>query len=183
MTNDRRQFFLKVGVAVAVGLFLLDSFVIEPAIGGWNQQSIRITALKEKVNQGRQLRKSEATLRERWAAMLQANLPAENSAAEDAARKAVDRWVRDSQIILTNANTPPWQSKDDGFEILEFRITGTGTQAALSRFLYEVESDRSVPVNIEEFEIASRDGRGAQLTLTVRLSFLRIKESPKRNTP
>ena len=36
-----------------------------------------------------------------------------------------------------------------------------------------MESDK-VPVNLDEFEISTRDDRGAQLTMTARFSFLRL---------
>ena len=182
MTNERRQFLLKIGAAAVVILFLLDRFLIGPTIQNWSDQSKRIAALREKVQHGRQLCAREATLRERWAGMLRANLPAENSAAEYAALKAVDRWTHDSQINRTSL-VPQWQSRDDGFEAYECRLGATGSQAALGRFLYELESDTSLPVNLEECELTSRDPRGAQLTLTARLTFLRLKESSRKNTP
>lgn len=182
MNNERRQFYLKIGVAVAVGLFLLDSFVIEPAIQSWSKQTTRIAALSEKVKRGRQLCDRGASLRDRWAGMLRANLPTEISEAENLAYKAVSRWVRESQISLTSL-TPQWQKRDEGFETLECRVTATGSQAALGRFLYEMESDSTVPVNLEECEFVTRDPRGAQLTLTARLTFLRLNETSKTTAP
>lgn len=182
MKDERRQLLLKLGAATAVGLYLLDAFVIEPAFQSWNQQTARITALRQKVAQGRQLCEREASLRERWAGMLRTNLSPEVSAAENAALTAVGRWQRDSQISLTSL-TPQWQSRDEGFETLEYRVAATGSQAALGRFIYEMESDNSVPVNLEECEISSRDARGAQLTLTARLTFLRLKDSSKNPAP
>lgn len=189
MNNQRRQFLLKVSAAAVVGLFLLDHFVIEPALQGWSDQNARITALREKVQRGRQLCEREAALRERWAGMLRANLPSDpsetdHSAAENVAIKAVGRWVRDSQINLNSLTpNPQWQTREEGFETYECRVAATGTQAALGRFLYELESDSSVPVNLEECELTTRDPRGSQLTLTARSTFLRLKESLKKPTP
>jgi len=62
-------------------------------------------------------------------------------------------------------------------------LAATGSQAALSRFLYELESDSSVPVNLEECELTTRDARGSQLTLTARITFLRLKEPSKNSAP
>jgi len=183
MNNERRQLLLKIGAATVVGLFLLDSFVIEPAIKGWSEQTTRIAALREKVQRGRQLCERQAVLRERWAGMLRANLPDEVSAAENVAFKALGRWVRDSQISLTNLTPSPWQNHEEGFDIYECRVAATGNQTSLGRFLYELESDQSVPVSLEDCEFTTRDPRGAQLSLTARLTFLRIKETPKSHTP
>ena len=182
MNNERRQLYLKIGAAASVGLYLLNAFILEPAVQGWSQQTARITALREKVQRGRDLCKREKTLRDRWAGMLRANLPAEISEAENVAYKAVGRWVRDSQISLTSL-TPQWQTREEGFETYECRLAATGSQAALGRVLYELESDSSVPVSLEECECTTRDPRGSQLAFTARLTFLRLKESPKKTTP
>jgi len=181
MNNDRRPLLLKIGLAAAVGLLLADSFVIEPAIQGWKNQNTRIAALSQKVERGRQLCEREATLRDRWAGMLRANLPAEVSAAENAVYKAVSRWTLDSQINITSLTPSPWQSREEGFDTYECRIAATGSQAALGRFLYNLETDSTVPVNLEECEFITRDARGSQLTLTARITFLRLKESSKNS--
>ncbi|MCX6966208.1 MAG: hypothetical protein NTZ46_00235 [Verrucomicrobia bacterium] len=183
MNNQRRQLLLKMTAAAVVGLFLLDRFVIEPVLQGWSEQTTRIAALREKVQRGRQLCERETALRARWAGMLRANLPEDNSAAEYAALKSVDRWTQTSMINRTSLIPSPWQHRDEGFDIYECRMSATGNQASLGRFLYELESDQSVPVSLEECEFATRDPRGSQLTLTARITFLRLKESSKKTTP
>ncbi len=181
MTDEqRRLFFLKIGVAIALGLFVLDRFVIQPTVKSWKEQTERIATLKQQVSQGRQLKAREAALRERWAAMRRGNLPAEVSAAEYAALKAVDRCKLQSQITLTNL-TQTWQLRDtEGYDTLEYRLSATGSQAALGQFLYELETDTTVPVNVEECELATRDARGAQLALTARITFLRLKDQTSK---
>ena len=174
MTNSRRQFLLKAGAAIAVGLFLMDRLVISPAVEGWRQQTERITDLRSKVQRGRQLLEREATIRGRWAEMSRANLPVEVSAAENQAYNAVGRWARESRISLTGL-TPHWQNHEEGYETLECRISATGDQASLGRFIYEMEVD-PMPVNLEECELTSRDARGSQLTLSARFTFVRITE-------
>ena len=180
MNNERRQLYLKIGAAASLGLLLLNAVVIEPAAQSWSDQTARITALREKVQRGRDLCKREAALRDRWAGMLRANLPAD---ADNVAYSAWARWGRDSQINVTSFTPSPWQARDDGFDLLECRVAATGSQAALGRFLYELESDQSVPVSLEECECTTRDPRGSQLTLTARITFLRLNETSKNSTP
>jgi len=182
MNNERRQLLLKIGAATSAGLLLLNWFVIEPASHSWGEQSKRVAALREKVQQGRTLCEREKALRDRWDAMLQANLPEDVSAAENAIYKAVDRWKSNSQIIITSL-TPQWQNREEGYSTLECRMAATGNQAALGRFIYELESDTSLPVSLEECELTTRDARGAQITLTARVTFLRLKEPTKKATP
>lgn len=172
MKAERREFLLKAVAAGVAGLFLLDRFVIEPVTQGWKEQGQRIAELREKVKRGRLLLAREKTIRARWDEMLRANLPAEVSLAETEVYKAVGRWAHDCQINLTSL-TPQWQTHEDGFETMECRVAATGDQASLGRFIFELETD-PLPVNLEECEFATRDARGAQLTLTARMTFLRI---------
>lgn len=183
MTNERRQLLLKIGAATCAALLLLDRFVIEPAIQSWTEQNKRVAALQEKVKRGKQLCEREKSLRDRWNGMIQANLPEDVSAAENLIYKALDRWRNNSQILLTSLTPAQWQSREDGYSIMECRLTATGNQASLGRFLYELESDSTLPVSLEECELTTRDARGSQITLTARITFLRLKELNKKATP
>lgn len=180
MTTDRRKLRLQITAAVVAGFALLDAAVISPGIEHWKERGARIAALRAKVERGRQLCEREAALRERWAAMLRANLPADASLAADTAYQSISHWANASQISLTSLTpTPQWQSRDDGSQSYECRISATGGQAALGRFLYELESDAAVPVNLEECEWVTRDPKGSQITLTARFTFVRLNDSTK----
>jgi Tfp pilus assembly protein PilO len=175
MTESQRLTYLKIGAISVVGLWLLDFIVITPVVNSWGEQSDRIAALRQKVDRGQQLLDRQDSIREHWARMVGANLPAEVSAAEDVAYQAIGRWAAASGISFASL-TPQWQDHDEGYQTFECRASATGTQASLSRFIYEMETDK-VPVNLDEFEITTRDDRGALLTMTARFSFLRLNAS------
>jgi len=169
-TNQRQR--LNIVVLACAGIVLLDRAVIGPATERWREQNRRITELRQKVQRGRQLLEREETIRGRWADMIRANLPVEVSAAENEAFKAVGRWARESRVNLSSL-TPQWQTHEEGYETLECRVSANGDQSSLGRFLYEAEVD-GMPVNIQECELTPRDARGTQLTLTARVTFLRL---------
>ncbi len=175
MTDSQRLTYLKIGAAACAGLWLLDTFVFTPALAAWSDQGQRIDALRQKVERGQQLIDREDVIRRRWAGMTQENLPAEVSAAENVAFQAIGRWARASGISVASL-TPSWQDHDEGYETLEWRISATGTQASLGRFMYEMETD-AVPVNFDEYEVSTRDEHGADLSLTGRFSFLQMPAS------
>ena len=175
MTKERRLFYLKVGLALVIGWVILDRLVIGPGIDLWKNQSARIADLRQKISNGKQLKQREASLRERWSAMRQSNLPLENSLASDLALQAFSRWQAGSRVTFNRLTDPRWQP-EDGAELLKYSVTAAGTQEQIARFLHELESDPAIPVALEEYEIITRDPRGAQLQLTARLSFLRLKE-------
>ena len=168
-----RPTLLKIVAGAAVGLFVLDSFVVEPAIHAWDEQSERIAALQKQVDSGNKLLAREKIVRDRWAEMERANLPDDDSAAMSEAINAMARWKLASGIGLPSL-TPPQQAREDnGYDDFEYRATVTGTEATVGRFLYEMETDL-IPVNLQECEIASRDPKGEGLTLTARFSFARL---------
>jgi Tfp pilus assembly protein PilO len=177
MTDSQRLTYLKIGAIGVVGLLLLDWVVITPAMGAWSGQTERIDALRLKVQRGQQLIDRQDAIRQRWAHMVHANLPTEVSAAESEAFQAIGRWARVSGVSFASL-TPQWQDHDEGYQTLDCRASATGTQAALSRFIYELETD-PLPVSLDEFELTTRDDRGALLTMTARFSFLRMKVSGK----
>ena len=151
--------------------------MIPPVLASWSAQSDRLEALRQKVERGRQLIERQDAIRTKWARMVRANLPTEVSAAENMAFQAIGRWARDSSIGFASL-TPQWQNHDEGYQTLECRATATGSQAALGKFIYDMETD-GIPVNLEEYEISTRDEHGAELTMTARFSFLRLNAGGK----
>ena len=171
--NIPRQKLLAFVAGACAGLWLLDSLVIEPAFHAWGEQSDRIAALQKKVDNGRKLLEREKIIRARWDDMRRANLSDDNSVAGGDILNAVNRWKLASGIGLSSFN-PQWQEHEDlGYDENECHATATGSQETLGHFLYELETD-PIPVNLEECEIAARDAKGQQLTLTARFSFARL---------
>lgn len=169
-----RQLLLKIGAAAAVALLVLDYAVIEPGFARWKAQGERITKLRADVKDGDKLLTREKVLRDRWAGMMKVNLPADNSAAENEAYKAIARWERDARVVFTNlAKDTHWKLADDGSQTLEFTISINGDQASIGRFIYEMEND-AIPVDLEKCDLTSHDTRGSQLTLAATFSFLRL---------
>ncbi|MHA3774411.1 hypothetical protein ACXR0O_23030 [Verrucomicrobiota bacterium sgz303538] len=174
MRSNRREALLKIGVAVVVGLFLLDKIVITPFTTSWKEQDERIASLREKVRRGQQLVEREKSIRGRWADMLRTDLPEDGAAAENEVFKGVGRWARESRINFTSL-TPQWKNHDEGFDTLECRGAVSGDQGAIGRLMYELESDR-LPARLEECEITARDAKGQQLTVAMRFSFIRLND-------
>jgi hypothetical protein len=179
MRNNRRETILKIAVGAVVGLFLLDRLVISPLGEHWTAQGEKIADLREKVTRGQQLLDREQSIRKRWADMQLTDLPDDGSAAESEIFKGLGRWALASRINFTSL-TPQRKDGDAGFETMEYRATTAGDQTAISRLIYEIETDR-LPARLEECEITARDAKGQQVTATMRFSFLRLKEPGRSN--
>jgi hypothetical protein len=179
MQNKSRESLLKIGVAVVVGLFLLDRMVLGPATESWKAQGERLSGLREKVLHGRQLLDRAASLRGRWNEMENGGLAEDRVEAEKDVLKAVARWTSESQLNFSSF-TPQWRTHDEGYDTYEVRAAATGSQAALGRLLYEIESD-PLPARLEDCELVTRDSKGKELVLSLKFSFVRIANSPRNS--
>jgi hypothetical protein len=172
MTTEQRIYWLKIAAAATVGLLVLVTFVVDPVAQHWRGQRERIAALRDNVESGQLLLDRETAIRERWEQMLRNDLSENASAAENELFQAIARWARNSRVSLTSL-TPLWRDHEGGYKTLECRATTTGSQAALGRFLYELETD-PLAVRMETAEITARDDKGQQLTLNSWFTALQL---------
>lgn len=174
MRIERRD-FLKIGAAAVFGLYLLDRVVLTPAGKRWTAQSERIALLEAKVEKGRRLKEDEKFIRAKWAEMQQSDLPPDMSDAEGQVFASIQTWAAGTGLNI-NSLSPQWRTQDEDFDLYEIRATTTGTQAALGRFMYNLETDKQ-PVKLEECDLTARDNKGQQLTGALRFSYIRLKGS------
>jgi hypothetical protein len=169
---DRRQQWLAVLAATAVALWVGDRLVATPLARSWQARAARLAELRESVAKGSALLEREAGIRRTSAFMETNTLPAEVAAAETTLLRAFDRWSRDSRISLTSLK-PQWRQSGEDHAVLECRVDAAGSLAALTRFLYEIESD-PLALRIDLLELAGRDNDGQQLQLALQVSALQL---------
>ena len=172
MQGRSRETILKIVAFGAIGLFLFDRVILSPAMAAWKSQGERLAQLSEKVKRGRQLMERADSLRSRWDDMQQADLPDDLSTSEGEVFRAIGRWTREARVTFTSL-TPQWRSHDEGFDTFECRAAVTGDQESLGRLLHEIETD-PLPARIEECELSTRDNKGQQLGLSLRISFVAL---------
>jgi hypothetical protein len=114
-------------------------------------------------------------MRRRWNEMLDLSLLTSPAEAEDSVFSAVNQWSRSSGLTITSL-TPRWiEDRDKRHSELEIRASGRGNLASIVRFLYEAEKS-VLPVRLSEVELASRDDRGGDLTVSARFSCVILNE-------
>ena len=170
-----RQKLLIILAATAVGLLLGDRFVFTPLINSWKERSVKIAGLKKSISDGTTLLQREQPVRERWDQMRTNTLPANVSVAESRMLNAFDKWARDSRVAVT-AIKPQWKPTDENYMTFECQAEAMGSMEALARFLYEIDKD-PLGLKFKAMEISTRDASGQQLSLTLQLSALLLKQS------
>jgi hypothetical protein len=171
----KREWFLAMIAVVCVGAFLGDRLVVKPLRTLWKERSTRIVKLRSNLERAALLIEREDTLRGEWQKMVEASLPADESATEERVLEAMSRWVETSGLGAPSLK-PRWsKSEDKTYKTIGCRAQVEGTLSAFSRFLFELERD-TLPVRVEEVEISSRDDSGRRLTLAVRFTGLVLPE-------
>ncbi len=84
--------------------------------------------------------------------------------------KGVERWSGASRVTILSLS-PQWKQEAEDRVTLECRLEASGDLGAVSRFLYEVETD-PMALRVQSVEITARDNEGRQMALGLQLSGL-----------
>jgi len=174
MEFNRREKRLVILVAICVGAFLADWFVITPLFGLWAERSGRIVELKESIAKGEMLVDREETIKRRWADMQARSLPNNESDSESRVLASISEWTSASGLDLSSVK-PRWPRPADTHKTLQVKAVGEGNLDSIARFLYSVEQDPAA-LRVEKVEITARDESGSRLLLEVDLDGLILTE-------
>lgn len=170
---NTRQQRLAIFAIVAVAFLAGDRLVITPLTTSWKARAARITQLKRDVEHGASLLNQERAIRTTWDRLRTNTLSGELSTAQSQVIKAFNRWSQESGVSIGSIR-PQWKQNADDYMTLECRADATGSLAALSRFLFQAETD-PMALKIEAMELTVRDAEGQQLTLGLQVSGLLLK--------
>ena len=152
MNITNRQQLLGIVAIVAVALLAGDRLLFTPLVQSWKDRSVRLAQLRKSVAQGTQLLERERAIREHWEHMRTNTLSGEQSIAEGQVLRALDRWQQDSRISVTSVGTHLKQTADD-YATLECHVDGSGNLSALTRFVYEIEKDPLMALDLHAAQI------------------------------
>ena len=170
---SKRQRRLIVAAGAAVVLLIVDRAVIEPLGGVWQAHADKIERLNGSVANGRSVIARGLQTRRVWAEMQSGALPRDKAQAEHDVLSAFESWGRASSVELGSIK-PVWKhGGTETYSMLECRLDATGSLAALSRFVYELESS-PLALRADSVGLISRDDTGDRLTLSLIVTGLRL---------
>lgn len=171
MQIKNRQQFLTILTIVAVALFAVDKILTPPLVKVWNDRKTRITKLRDDVKQAEARRRDANYLRNRWAQIQSNTLTNNTTLAEQQLFSGLNRWSEMSGITI-NTVTPQWkQGSDPSYKTLECRVDASGSLDRLSRFLYELETDR-LTLKVQSVELTRTDNDGTAIAMGLQISGL-----------
>lgn len=172
-TPPNRQRLLLILAGVGLLLLVGDSLLLTPLTNAWQSRAAEIARLEKNVTSGRGVIERAARTLSLWTEMQSQALPKDPAKSEQDLITAFDRWGRAAGIELGSIK-PQWKrGATPRYSQLECRVDATGTLAALSRFLYEVEKS-PLALRVDAVELTSRDDQGQRLTLGLLVSGLRL---------
>jgi hypothetical protein len=175
MVARQRERILLIAAALCIVAVAGDRFVVSPLVDAWSARAERITTLQQSLTNGEQLLKRESIFETQWREMLGRSLPSDTAMAEAKVQRAVQEWALTSRLRLTTQKLR-WVEETGEYKLLELQATSEGDLAAITRFLYEMETDANVAVRFEDVALVARDQGGRQLSMSVEFTGLALKE-------
>jgi hypothetical protein len=177
---SKRQRLLLIAAAAGLLLLVLDRVLFTPLGRLWQAHRAEIVSLQQSIDNARSLISRTDQLRRTWADMQSGALPKDPGQAEQDLITAFDRWGRAGGIEIGSIR-PQWKrGSSDRYSLLECRVDATGSLAALSRFLYELERS-PLALRVDSLELTARDDRGQKIGLSLTVTGLRL--SPLEGRP
>ena len=178
MEAERRRRILIVAVILCAGAWVADNVVFTPLYNLWTTRSTRIQELRQELAKSSGLLDRRPELKARWEDKKKRALPNRVSDAEKAVFESVSRWAAESNLKV-NSVKPRWTHLKREAETLEIELECLGGMESLVKFVYELECG-SLPLRVEDLEIASQDKEGSTLKLNLRFSGLVLERMSPR---
>jgi len=172
MVFSRRERIFLAATMLVLLLLGLDRYALNPLLAGYRRAVARRESLQGEMARAQSLLERSELLAPRWRQMLADGLQHSPAEAESQALHSVQSWALQSGLDLSSLK--PERSSESG-ELREITLhtAGTGSMAAVSRFLWLVESAR-IPIKLKMVQLGARREGTDDLTLQLRLSTLYV---------
>ena len=167
---SKRERILVWVVALVVGFFVLDRFVITPLQARLAQLRTDADAVEREINEARVLIDNRELIETRWGGRMGAGLDADPASARLRVQGQLSEFAESSGLSLTNLSAGG-DLKSDPYTEVRFSLTGTGDLRAVARFLERVQ-EASIPMAVLTCDISRREDNGGRLTLRLTVSTL-----------
>jgi hypothetical protein len=188
MVFTKRERTIIVVTLSVLGILGIDRYVLTPLLDRYEQSEVRRESLQAEMVKARSLLERRELIAPRWRQMVTDGLQRDPAEAESQALHAVQDWAADAGLDLSSLKPerareplkleplrekPTLERPREMTELREITLhaAGTGSMAAVSRFLWLVET-APIPIKVKVLQLGARQEGTDNLTLQVRLSTL-----------
>ncbi|HUU11377.1 MAG TPA: hypothetical protein VM431_12695 [Phycisphaerae bacterium] len=176
MTFSQRERLILIAAVVVLGALVLDWFALTPLL----DRRAEVTAAKDlllgKMQKAETVLQRRRTLGARWQRMRTEGLKPDPGEAESQVLHALGKWAAETGLNLVSIR-PERSNQETPLPEINLRAAGTGSMAAVSRFLWRLET-AEIPVKIKTLQLASRKEGLDDLSLQLDLSTLYVTDRP-----
>jgi len=170
MVLNKREKYLGIGMAVAVGVLVLDYWVLTPFFDSWDAAQKADQTAMLAITKGNNMIAQQKRLAPTWQQILQRGLPGSASAAESQTLHAVADWSQTAGLSLISLKSER-TTQEPPFQVIGLGVSASGTMQGVTRFIWALEKS-PIPLRINELKVNSRKDGTDDLLLTISLSTL-----------
>jgi hypothetical protein len=178
MILSRRERYIVIGTVVVVGLLALDRLLLTPLIERRQVIDAQMRLAREEVSRNTQLLDNRIRLNRKWNEMSGATLKTDGSTAESQIIRAANDWAGESGLNLSSVK-PERAEKEKQFMKITFRANATGNMAAISKFMWRLQTSK-VPIRVTDLSITTRRDGVDDLSLDLGISTLYLPPEPAK---
>jgi hypothetical protein len=153
-----------------VGILVLDWVVLTPLIDRRQVVDAQMRLAREEVDRADRLFNNRIRLNRKWNEMSGTALKSDGATAESQIIRAVGDWALDAGLNLSSVK-PERSEKDRQFQKIAFRANATGNMAAISKFIWRLQTSK-IPVRVIDLSITTRRDGTDDLSLDLGISTL-----------
>jgi hypothetical protein len=181
MILSRRERYIVIGTVAVVGLLALDRIFLTPMIEHRQLLEAEMRKSTAEMTRAEGLFTNSPRVHRKWNEMTAATLKVDGSNAESQIIRDVGDWALQAGLNLSSVK-PERAEKENKTQFMKitFRANATGNMAAISRFMWQVQTSK-VPVRVTDLSITTRRDGADDLTLDLGISTLYLPAEPAKS--
>ena len=178
MILSRRERYIVIGTVAVVGLLALDRLFLTPLIERRQLLDAQMRQASEEMTRANGLFTNRTRVNRKWNEMSATSLKADGSNAESQIIRSVGDWALEAGLNLSSVK-PERAEKEKQFMKITFRANATGNMAAISRFMWRLQTSK-VPIRVTDLSITTRRDGFDDLSLDLGVSTLYLPPEPTK---
>jgi len=178
MILSKRERYIVIGTVVVVGILGLDRFFLTPLIDRRQETEANIRLEMGKMEKATGLLTNRSRVNRKWTEMSGVTLKSDGATAESQIIRVVNEWAQDSGLNISSVK-PERAEKEKQFMKITFRANATGNMAAISRFMWRLQTSK-VPVRVTDISITTRRDGVDDLSLDLGISTVYLPPEPAK---
>jgi hypothetical protein len=167
---SKRERYIGFGVAAALALLAVDRYALTPYTERSKQVTLDREAIAQKAKEADLTFAKKRKLQKTWDEVRK-SMKADPSEAEGQARTALRECAEAAGVTLGEVNADRSSVPQEGFRVINLRVSVTGRTATISHMLWQLET-MPIPLRIASMDLSARPENSDELRLEMTVSTL-----------